>query len=128
MPSVSEDRKHTRLVIEVPARLNWGNHGSADGVTGNISFGGVYVVLQNRIDVRAGDTCQLHLVLQGEPEPIEIQLECNIVHISATGLGLKFLGIDAANYQDFRFLMINNSDDPEKLLEELSHNPGLEVC
>jgi len=128
VPSVTEDRKHTRLVIELPVKLSRENRGSVDGMTRNISFGGVYVVLGERVDTCSGDACQLRLVLQGEPEPIEIQLKCKVVHASGTGLGLKFLGIDASDYQDFQFLMINNSDDPEKLLEELSHNPGLEVC
>jgi len=127
MGSEKDKRKHTRLAIKIPAKLTFGNDCAVEGMTHNLSFGGAYIALRDSADAHSGDACQLSLVLQGGPDPIEIQLTCEVVHVIGTGLGIRFLGIDATHYQDFQFLMINNSDDPEKLLEELSHNPGLEI-
>jgi len=127
MGSERDKRKHTRLTIEVPAKVVLGNGCTLEGVTRNISFGGVYIAFADGIDTHTGDACQLSLVLQGGPDPIEIQLKCEVIHATANGLGIRFLGIDAAHYQDFQYLMINNSDEPEKLLEELRHDPGLEI-
>ncbi|WP_455233847.1 PilZ domain-containing protein [Thiogranum longum] len=127
MPSASENRKHTRLPIEVRAELILGGRRKTACVTRNLSFGGAYVLAETNPGAQPGESCDLLIVLQDAPDRLEIHLSCEVVHSADTGIGLRFLGIAADHYQDFRYLMINNSDDPDSLQEELLHNPGLEV-
>jgi hypothetical protein len=42
-------------------------------------------------------------------------------------VGLEFQAIFAEDYNDFVYLMVNNSPDPDELLEEISRNPGIKI-
>jgi hypothetical protein len=99
--SEKDKRKHTRLAIKIPAKLTFGNNCSVEGMTHNLSFGGAYIALRDSADAHSGDACQLCLVLQGGPDPIEIQLTCEVVHVIDTGLGIRFL-LSVSDDQQFR--------------------------
>ena len=120
-------RKHLRLPISVDAEMTTNDDKTIKGLTKNISFSGVLIDFQKKPEINEGDNCKISLILQ-QNERIEINLECQMVHITNNLLGFKFIclkGLDG--YEIFKNLLIYNSLDPEKLIEELKQNPGIEI-
>lgn len=122
-----ENRKHTRLSIEVAIEINIPDGTLHYGKTKNISFGGMYVNIEKQLNIKHGDKCSITLVLQDQPDKVDIKFQCKTVHLNKKGIGFKFISINAEDYQDFKYLMINHSPEPQLLLDELSKHPGIDI-
>lgn len=120
-------RKYTRLPIHVTTELHMNNGGIHRCISNNISFGGVLVDLPEDFDLASDDTCGLSLILQEQPERVEIKFKCKAIHMGNNEIGLKFIGVYADHYKDFVYMMVNESENPDILLEEMSKNPGYEI-
>lgn len=128
---MQEKRKHVRLplTLDVELRLSANGNGTTyKGITRNISFGGVLIDFAEPPGITAGEACAITIVLHEGDDPILIELEAQVMHKGEIGMGLKFLkfySLDIESYRHFKNLMVLNSPDPEKLLDELYKNPGL---
>lgn len=125
--SITENRKHQRLPIEVPAVIKTADGAEHGGKTTNISFSGSFVELTDTGSLHAGDRCLLTLRLQEGTDPMLLNFKCRIRHIKSHGVGIEFRAIFAEDYNDFVYLMVNNSPDPDGLLDEVSQNPGIRI-
>jgi len=118
------NRKHTRLPVQVTAELLFDDLQLYRGTTQNISFGGAYIQLASHHDVPPANFCQMTLVLREEPERTAIQIKCEVVHADSNGVGLRIHAINIDGYKDFKQLMISHTPAPDVLLEELRNNPN----
>ena len=129
-PKVTEfidKRKHQRLEIAVAATISIGDKVAFSGTTKNISFSGAYIdVAQDEIP-ETGTSCIVTLTLQEGKEPVTISFKARVKHHKDSKVGLEFQAIFSEDYNDFVYLMVNNSDDPDALLEEISRNPGIKI-
>lgn len=121
-----EQRKHTRIPVNINAELQVSKE-IYKGKTKNISFSGVFIYCSNSANITIGETCYLKLILQPEPHPNTITLHCKVVRTDESGVGVKLNSVDMQGYLKFKNLMVYNSPAPDKLLDELGKNPGLEV-
>ena len=122
-----ENRKHTRVTTELEAELTLEDKAHYRGKIKNISFSGAYLFCHNPSDITPGSTGQLSIILQSSPHQSTIEFACKIVRTDESGTGLKFISIDLAGYQQFRNMMIYNSADPDRLMDELGKIPGLQI-
>ena len=123
---MQERRKYTRLPLELAAEIRLPGGTVVKGRTNNISFGGIFFQSSDLTGFKPGDRCFLSIILQEDGERLSIDFNCEVIHLQGTGTGLGFISIDGADaYNHFRNLMVMNSPEPDKLLEELELHPGI---
>ena len=122
-----DKRKHQRLEIPLTATIKVGDNVAYIGKTKNISFNGAYIVLDQSAVPDVGTSCVVTLTLQEGDEPMTINFKARVKHLKGSKVGLEFQAIYAEDYNDFVYLMVNNSPDPDGLLEEISRNPGIKI-
>ncbi len=124
---MTDKRKHMRLALNLGVTIKLPNGNTITGRTKNISFGGVMILTDDLVSCESGTLCHVSLQINEETELL-IEFETRIMHAEEKSVGaqfLKFISMDIASYRHFKNLMVLNSPDPEKLLEELHQNPGL---
>jgi len=122
-----EEHKSIRLPVGVRAELKLTTGPVLQGEVRNVSFGGVFVNLPRAPGVEVGEECTLRLLLGEGSGRLDIPLKCSIVHVQPYGLGMKFREIRVEHYEKFQNLMVMNSENPKKLLDELKKQPGLKI-
>jgi len=122
-----DKRKHQRLEIQVPATISIGESVAYTGTTKNISFSGSYVQCDQDSVPDIGTSCIVKMTLQEGDEPTTIKFKARVKHYKQSSVGLEFQAIFAEDYNDFVYLMVNNSPNPDELLEEISRNPGIKI-
>ncbi|WP_455376353.1 PilZ domain-containing protein [Kaarinaea lacus] len=124
---IVDKRKHQRLQIAVAARISVGDSTRYEGTTKNISFSGAYINCNQGKIPEIGTSCIVTLTLQEGDEPVTIKFKARVKHQKISSVGLEFQAIFAEDYNDFVYLMVNNSPDPDGLLEEISRHPGIKI-
>ncbi|RJQ14167.1 MAG: PilZ domain-containing protein [Nitrospiraceae bacterium] len=128
MERPEDRRKNTRLSIQLEAELHLPGDAVYRGKTKNISFSGVYLeCLKSSAIPVVNDPCTLKLILQSGPNPNIISFQCRVVRTDKSGAGIRFISVDMNGYRQFKNLLVYNSKDPDKLLDELNRNPGLDI-
>ena len=126
-PHFIENRKNARLDIHIPASIELPDGRQVYGETVNISFGGTFLKVSDNSGLQTGMKGLFSLILQEEPVLQVISFKSKIVHVDKDGIGIKFQAVFAEHYNDFVFLMVNNSTEPNELLDELNESPGIKL-
>ena len=125
----SNNRKHTRVAVHVTAEIYMEAGAVLKGTTRNMSFGGAFV----NIDIdestapSIGEKCELHLKLGSSEAPLTVPVKCKLARSNADGLGIEFLSTTIEGYWHFKNLMVYNSPESDRLLQELETHPGLSI-
>lgn len=119
-----DNRKYTRLAIDVVVELRFGDGGHLYGETADISLDGAFVELTPPDSIRAGDDCRLDLIIKTEEGWVRVAFTSTVAHIRPGGIGLRFDAAHAAHHESFLRLLIEGAPDIDCLLEELSRHPG----
>ena len=122
-----QDPKSIRLPVGVKAEVRFADGSSRKGELKNVSFGGVFVKLLRMPSMKAGDVCDVKILLQEGGAKMEIPLKCSVVHVQKDGICLIFVEIRLDHYEKFMTLMVMNSENPKVLLAELKRAPGLKI-
>ena len=122
-----DKRKHQRLEIPLAAAISVGDSVVYRGTSRNISFSGAYIACSEDNIPDVGTGCVVTLTLQEGEEPMTIKFKARVKHFKGSNVGLEFQAIFAEDYNDFVYLMVNNSPNPDELLEEISRNPGIKI-
>ena len=128
--SGADQRKHTRLLIDVSAEIVFDDGVTVEGRTKDMSFGGVFLVSPGEPvpAEREGGECRLRLNLGEEDEdPVHIEIQGMVVRCTGRGVGVQFRSTTIEGYWHFKNLMVYNSPEAEWLLEELEEHPGLSI-
>jgi hypothetical protein len=125
----SNNRKHTRVAVHVTAEIYMEAGAVLKGTTRNMSFGGAFININ--IDENAtpsiGEKCELHLKLGSSEAPLTVPVKCKLARTNADGLGIEFLSTTIEGYWHFKNLMVYNSPESDRLLQELETHPGLSI-
>jgi len=122
-----DNRKHQRLSVELPVAIRFEDGTEVKGISKNISFSGSFIQHDPRSQIAVNTSCTVTFILQDGSEPMMIKFKANIVHANQDGVGVEFKAIFAEDYNEFVYLMVNNSPDPDGLLEEVSRHPGIKI-
>ncbi len=125
---MTELRQHMRLELCFPVEATLPDGSVFRGETKNISFGGVLLHFKEAPALNKGDRCLLSIILHQGENPITIDFETELRHASPNGMGMQFIGFHSGqldSYRHFKNVMVINSPDPDRLLDELHNNPCL---
>lgn len=122
-----EKRKNSRNSLKHDSELTLAGNAVYKGTTKNISFSGVYMYCQDSKNIPIGGNGFFKIFIKSQKETVTISFLCQVIRADDEGVGLKFINIDLAGYQQFKNLMLYNSPDPDTLLDELEKSPGLEI-
>jgi len=125
----SNNRKHTRVAVHVTAEIYMDAGSVLKGTTRNMSFGGAFVNIHLETDdtPQIGENCELHLKLGSAEAPLTVPVKCKLLRTNKEGLGMEFLSTTIEGYWHFKNLMVYNSPESDRLLQELETHPGLSI-
>lgn len=121
-----EQRKYTRLrlAIEVIAELHTSDGSCLYGETVDISLDGAFVGLNPPAEINPGDTCNLVLIIKNLERWVRVEFTATIANIRDDGIGIRFESANAQHHEAFLKLLIKGAEDLDRLLSELSLDPG----
>lgn len=125
----ANNRKHTRVAVHVSAEIYITNGGVLKGTTRNMSFGGAFVNIEALDEPvpELGTDCELHLKLGSAEAPLTVPVKCTLARANSEGLGIEFVSTTIEGYWHFKNLMVYNSPESDRLLQELETHPGLSI-
>ncbi len=119
-----ERREYTRVTVALAAELRWPDGRAAHGTVRDISFGGAYLeapvppaAVESELPVRA---CRLLLRLGS----VALPLQCDLVDLAGTRLGLRFTRAERADFERLRTYLLSVAPDPDALRRQLEDSPN----
>lgn len=125
--SDSNNRRHQRLDIEASATIKLRDGQVFEGRTRNISYKGAFFEFDRASEIIQGEYCLLTIDVKDELNSMVLKLKCKVIHTHEEGVGVEIKDFYDDDYNDFVFLLANNSPDPEKFLAELSEQPEFQL-
>lgn len=122
-----QPREHERISLKLKAELCMPDKKVYAVTTGNVGLGGSKLHLPEVDSNYIGKIGLLRLIVQSDPDPILIELQCRIVWEDETGIGLEFFGIDEKRYQELSELLKNGSINSVKIQQEIKNKFHLSV-
>lgn len=126
MDAAKNQRKHSRLPLQLSAFLRLLDGRKIDGQTRNISFGGAAIARNETFPGALYERVTLGLVLhQGDP-PVIATTICDIWCVpEPRQVCAQYVATDIESYGRIRNIILLNTDNPDLLPEELTKRPGL---
>lgn len=119
-----EHRNFSRIPIEVIVELHLDDGSCHYGETSDLSLDGAFIHFSNAGTLSTGDSCQLVLVLKSEEGWVRVEFSVTVAHVHQEGVGIHLEAAESAHYAAFLKLLLGGTNDIDRLLEELSKNPG----
>jgi PilZ domain len=119
----TDNRKYTRLPLDVVVEIKLDDDTRLYGETADISLDGAFVMLIPPPNVKTEQGCSLELIIKTEQGWVRVAFDCSIAHVKSDGIGLQFNSADTPHHESFLKLLIDGCDDVDQLLEELSQHP-----
>lgn len=116
-------RKYTRLPLDVIVEIKLYDDNRLYGETADISLDGAFVMLIPPPNVQVGQDSDLELIIKAEEGWVRVAFNCSIAHIKEDGIGLQFDAADTPHHESFLKLLIEGSNDIDRMLDELSRHP-----
>lgn len=123
---MTDNRKYTRLPLDVIVEIKLYDDKRLYGETADISLDGAFVMLIPPPSVEVGKASDLELIIKAEEGWVRVAFKCSIAHVKEDGIGLQFETAETPNHESFLKLLMEGSNDIDQLLEELSHHPRKE--
>jgi hypothetical protein len=121
---MSERREFLRVPLRVEIRLKGASELVLTTSTRDLSLRGVLISHQE--ELRAGQDCELCLVLGEGPGAARVEILGRVARCSPAGVGVEFLGIRGAESLDhLRRLVLHNAPDVSLAEEEIRRHRGL---
>jgi hypothetical protein len=86
----------------------------------NLSMAGMFLITGEPLFV--GDPVDITIVLSGHLPEISVDFNGNVTRITEDGVGFTFDKMDLDSYMHLKNIIAYNSEDAEKVLEEIGHS------
>ena len=120
---MTNQRKYTRLPIDVMVELQLSDNTRLYGETADLSLDGAFVALTPPPELELGQPCNLVLIINTEDGWVRVVFDSTIAHSRSDGVGIRFDGASLNHHESFLKLLIGGASDVDKLLDELSQHP-----
>lgn len=123
-----ERREYTRLTVALTASLRAPDGQQTFGIARDISFGGVYLEAGDPAAVAAElpvRGCELTLRLGSATGAPAVVIQCDLVDLGGSRLGLRFTGASEADFELLRDHLLTLAPDPAALRREFEEMPNL---
>jgi hypothetical protein len=111
-------RKFSRVNFQVTANVKAAAH-QFHGKVENLSMSGMFMA--NDSPLQLGDTADISIILSGASPEITVRITGKVSRIAENGIGFTFEKTDLDSYTHLRNIVSYNSDDADKILEEIHH-------
>ncbi len=121
---IKEDhREFSRVDIQIIAKVQAKGREMVSTGVHDVSMKGVFV--KGRIDWTLGTECEIHLILEGQNPPVDINVKGRVQRVTEEGIALLFTEVGLEAYEHLHNLVLLNTDDPEKAEREFNNHLGL---
>ena len=121
---IAEDhREFSRVGIRILATVRVKDEDTISAGTHDVSMKGLFV--ESKVDWPLGTECEVGLVLEGQDPIVSIAVKGKVQRITDKGIGILFTEVGLDAYEHLHNLVMLNSDDPQKVEQELSNHLGL---
>ena len=111
-------RKFSRVQFHVEATIR-SAYRQFQGLVENLSMTGMFLVTSEQL--AAGDLVDITIVLSGHLPEITVNFTGIVTRITENGIGFTFDKLDIDSYMHLKNIVAYNSDDAEKVMEEIGH-------
>ena len=115
-----ERRKNTRVQFQTTADVRFSDTSYSQCETENLSIKGVSVL--GITGHQIGEECSLSLALSGSTSELKLTMQAIIVRLQKDSIGLKFTEVDLDSFYHLKNIIYYNSEDPDKVENELLEN------
>ncbi len=121
---ITEDhREFSRVDIKIRATVQAKGKEIVSTGTHDVSMKGLFV--RGKADWPIGTECEIHLFLEGQNPPVNIEVKGKVQRITEEGIAILFTEVSLEAYEHLHNLVMLNTDDPEKVEQEFSTHLGL---
>lgn len=120
---VADSRRFTRIPFKVYTQLKTKDAVYTTNLISNLSIGGCLLPITS--DLIPGTNCSILIRLEGSADDIVIKIKGEILRTYPHSVAVKFVLIDTESLFHLQNIIRYNSEDPEKVEEEISRHPGL---
>lgn len=121
--NAKDHREFYRVDIQMQAKIQ------AKGA--EIVFKGMHDVSMKGLSVKGkadwsiGTECEIHMILEGQNPPVNIEVKGRVQRITEEGIALLFTEVSLEAYEHLHNLVLLNTNDPEKAEREFNNHLGL---
>lgn len=121
--SAKDQREFSRVDLIFTAKVKV--RGEETVFTGmhNLSMKGL--LIECKTDWPMGTECEIHLILEGQSPPVDVKVKGRVQRITKKGVALVFTEVSLEAYEHLHNLVLLNTDDTEKVEQELKNHLGL---
>lgn len=112
-------RRFSRVRFKVAATITVADH-RFQGEVENLSMTGMYLVTTERLAL--ADAVEIAITLVGALPEVVVRFDGRVSRIDENGLAFRFELIDLDSYLHLKNIIAYNSDDPDKVLEEIGQS------
>lgn len=112
-------RKFSRVPFRVNATIRTADR-QFTGSVENLSMNGMFLITGERLTL--GELVEISIILTGSNPEIAISFNGRVCREIENGLGFSFEKIDLDSYTHLKNIISYNSDDAEKVMEEIYHS------
>ncbi len=116
-------REFSRVDIKVFATVQAKGEEIVTTGTHDVSMKGLFV--RGKADWSIGTECEIHLILEGQNPPVNIEVKGKVQRITEEGIAILFTEVGLEAYEHLHNLVMLNTDDPEKVEQEFNNHLGL---
>lgn len=118
-----EGRRFTRIPFKVFTQLKTKDAVYSTNQISNLSVGGCLLPITS--DLIPGTSCSILIRLEGTADETIIRIKGEILRTYTHSVAVKFVLIDMDSLFHLQNIIRYNSEDPEKVEDEISRHPGL---
>jgi hypothetical protein len=118
-------RKFSRVGFQVDATVRTAD-GTFHGEVLNLSMSGMFMATGERL--AAGTPVEISIVLTGTSPDITVAIGGSVSRTDGNGLGFTFEKTDLDSYTHLRNIVALNSDDADKIMEDIQHSIGEKIA
>ena len=111
-------RKFSRVPFHVGATIRIAER-QFQGTVENLSMTGMFLITSEQLAM--GEAVDITIVLSGNIPDITVDFKGVVTRNSEDGVGFTFNTMDLDSYTHLKNIITYNSDDAEKVMEEIGH-------
>ncbi|MDD2582019.1 MAG: PilZ domain-containing protein [Desulfuromonadaceae bacterium] len=112
-------RKFSRVRFNVGATIRIAGR-QFHGAVENLSMAGMFLVTNEQLE--EGETADITIALGCAVPEIAVNFTGTVTRVTEEGVGFTFEKMDLDSYMHLKNIIAYNSDDAEKVMEEIDHS------
>ena len=112
-------RKFSRVNFRVDATIT-SEERQFHGEVKDLSMSGMYMLTSERLNLN--DPVDVTIILTGASPEIKVKFSGEVIRVDELGIGFSFKKMCLDSYTHLKNIIAYNSDDAEKVLEEIHHS------